>query len=332
MNKEQLRGYIFEILVLKLVISSGYHIIENFDKQRMKRKGLRSIEYKGRGGYHQIDVPVDCDYVPDFIYPIRLLGEVKSRDRITKTTIRELIGEMIDIQQNYTDEDYSDENQRMNRKTEVFSIFSAKGFNIAAEKLAFAHNIKTISFRENPDLEILDSISESISDRYKDSSAEIQKELLDYMYDFLIFNNQYYSKKTNRTMLAEFEFVIKDSVKLIESIKTSFFGTTSSGLTIFFTSSNCFPFDDLFKNTDSIMCHIHINEKEEWYLTNDNCDAKLYFSMPEMIKNEIVVKNGIYVYPKKGREFEKINFKMNVNGIKRSLYFKFDEDWFRNFL
>lgn len=61
-SRSQLRGYLFEIIIMELLRKNQFSDIdialEPPDRVRERRPGF--IEFKGRGCWHQIDCP--CDY------------------------------------------------------------------------------------------------------------------------------------------------------------------------------------------------------------------------------------------------------------------------------
>ena len=82
---------------------------------------------------------------------LRLLGEAKFyRSPLSKEHIREYIGVLKDIQENYFVADGMDLQNFYPRKLEIGVYFSANGFQAEAEKLAYAHGIRTISYKNNP--------------------------------------------------------------------------------------------------------------------------------------------------------------------------------------
>ena len=150
--RNQLKGYLFEIIVMELLRKNKFSEVnvafEPNDRVRETRSGF--IEFKGRGCWHQIDCPCDYNLLIPFSYPIRLLGEVKFyKSRLSKDLIREYIGVIKDIQENYFAADGVDLQNYYPRKMEIGAYFSANGFQEEAEKLAYVHGIKTISYKNN---------------------------------------------------------------------------------------------------------------------------------------------------------------------------------------
>ena len=102
------------------------------------------VELKGRGGWHQIDCPFDYDGFIPFLYPVRLLGEAKFLQKeVQKNSIRSFIGVLKDIQENYFVDDSLTDSMVRGRRMELGAFFAANGFNPEAEKLAYAHGIRT---------------------------------------------------------------------------------------------------------------------------------------------------------------------------------------------
>lgn len=148
LDRSKLKGYIFEIVISEFLRSNGFHTIDIIDGDKIRRNREDFIEIRGRGTWHQIDCPCDYEGVIPFIYPIRMLAEVKFfSKRIDKKYIREYIGVVKDIQENiFVPDDYVGP---FTRFSEIGVFFAANGFDDEAEKLAFAHNIKTISYENN---------------------------------------------------------------------------------------------------------------------------------------------------------------------------------------
>lgn len=231
----------------------------------------RFVEFKGRGDYHQIDIPVDLIYRPSFIYPIRLLGEVKFRScPIDKSYIREEIGKMKDIQENYFVDGSLTDEMRAKRRLEVFSFFSASGFNEPAERLAYAHGIKTISYKNNKCIYDIVRYIRFISKTISSYSEADQTKVIDDIFNILIINGG---------GIIDFSVLPGFSTKrrCPKSIKTSILGTTSTGLTIHLVSSDSFP-DELFKTRDFVYCRVKsTDDYDKWQLEFKESKFVLYF-------------------------------------------------------
>lgn len=331
MTKNQIAGNLFEIFILKLVLMSGYKTIDfdDIDQKKYRIVRKRFVEFKGRGEFHQIDIPVDLEYRPNFIYPIRLLGEVKHYSRpITKNDVRHEIGKMKDIQENYFVDDELTNKMRARRRTEVFAIFSASGFNEAAERLAYAHGIKTVSYKDNKHIhEILDYVNDVATD-ISSFPEEEQTKIIDEYFNILIMGHNLSEDVWRFPMLLDFYL----NADHLLNIRTSIIGTTSTGLTIHFLSNDIFP-EYLFENTDFVYCRVRSTDSlEGWYLEIGESETKFYFSLPEIIKSEYFDKGDARFYPRKGIELDSISFYRTINGKIRLLEFRFDHDWFSEIL
>ena len=123
-DRSRLKGYLFEIVVLELLRKNNFCEVqvsrEPEDRVRENRPGF--VEFKGRGCWHQIDCPCDYSQLIPFMYPIRLLGEVKyHKTPLEKKHIREYIGVIKDIQENYFVADGVNPQEFYPRKTEIGS-------------------------------------------------------------------------------------------------------------------------------------------------------------------------------------------------------------------
>ena len=104
MNISQLKGYVLEDAISKLLEVNGYRLITKVsmgnDDLRMSGNGLNLI---GRGGYHQFDSLGELKWVPPFVFPIRLFTEVKFRtDKASIDLVRKGLGILVDINHSYS--------------------------------------------------------------------------------------------------------------------------------------------------------------------------------------------------------------------------------------
>ena len=78
-----IKGTLFEVAIMYLLQQNSFSRIQvkvngkNTAVDRIRETRERFIELKGRGEWHQIDCPCEYDYISPFLYPIRLIGEVK---------------------------------------------------------------------------------------------------------------------------------------------------------------------------------------------------------------------------------------------------------------
>lgn len=329
--RNQLKGYLFEIVIMELLIKNQFSEInvpsEANDRVRESRQGF--IEFKGRGCWHQIDCP--CDYIKQipFSYPLRLLGEVKfHRYPIEKKYIREYIGIIKDIQENYfVSDELNFQNFHM-RKMEIGVFFSASGFQKEAEKIAYAHGIKTISYKNNYLINRIKNLIDELEKNYlsvkclKDNS--FRREFKDAIrFGYHISKYPYFSDGYNE--------IINNISFYIQNIRASFIATTATGVFLHFVGENDFPCE-LFLQTDRGRCRIfyeydNFNNRFFWIeISGDNQRRRFYFTPPESLNQAAVFGNEI-VLNEKERLFKTLSVNINLNGLSRNLILNLDEDW-----
>ena len=287
-KRGQLKGYIFEVVIRHLLYLNNFEIIaENVDN-RVKADNNHSILIKGRGTWHQIDVPCIYKKSVPFTYDLRLLAEVKFHQKeIQKEKVREFLGVMKDISENYFIEgDYSIENQK--RYTDIGVFFAANGFQHEAEKLAFVHAIKTISYKSNPLIEDIKNKIIDLEKHYLRAENCISSgNRIKFMDDLL----KLLQNPMNNYNLIHFieEYGIEngveplnDLIRYSNNIRASFFGTTSTNYFLHFISESEFP-SRLFERVDERMCLIHYTQIGHFYMTivGDQFENRFYFTAPK---------------------------------------------------
>lgn len=332
--RSQLKGYLFEIVILDLLRKNNFYEVnvarEPQERVREDRPGF--IEFKGRGCWHQIDCPCDYSELIPFMYPIRLLGEVKYYKKpLEKKYIREYVGVIKDIQENYFVADGVNPQEFYPRKTEIGVYFSASGFQAEAEKLAYAHGIKTVSYANNP---LIDRIKFLI-DEFERNYISVQC-LKDHTWDTfrqaLIEMLRYDAPIGHRPYLANgYEVIIEDIRNSVGEIRSSFIATTATGVFLHFTGNDYFP-NELFARTDEGRCRVYYdydNFRNRYFwleLTGDEHRRRFYFSPPESLDHAAVFGSEV-VLNEKERVFHVLNVNIQINGISRSLLLRLDEGW-----
>lgn len=143
MHEAQAKGYYLEEIVRELMRDS--HFIN-----------VHTGNIEGRGADHQIDSYGSLMFSIPFIYPVRLISEVKwfKPTRVVELNrIRDFVGVLIDISQNYfvpRDVSRQQPNRRKERYTDCGAYFSATGFSLSAQDYAWAHGVYLISFSQDP--------------------------------------------------------------------------------------------------------------------------------------------------------------------------------------
>lgn len=335
--RSQLKGYLFEIVIMELLRKNQFNYVnvaaEPGDRVRENRAGF--IEFKGRGCWHQIDCPCDYNKLIPFSYPLRLLGEVKFyKSPLSKEHIREYIGVLKDIQENYFVADEINLQNFYPRKLEIGVYFSANGFQKEAEKLAYAHGIRTISYKNNPLINQLKLYIEELERNYlsvkclKDHVwSTFRQEIIDSIRgaysDYYVNNRRYFSDG--------YKEILKNIREILGEMKSSFIATTATGVFIHFIGEADFP-GELFEDSDRGTCRIYYNfnnfgHRYFWMeISGDNLRRHFYFTPPESL-NRASVFGGEFVLNEKERIFQQLNINISIDNILRALTLELDQDW-----
>lgn len=335
--RSQLKGYLFEIFIMELLRKNQFNSVdvtsEPGDRVRENRVGF--IEFKGRGCWHQIDCPCDYNKLIPFSYPLRLLGEAKFyRSPLSKEHIREYIGVLKDIQENYFVADGIDLQNFYPRKLEIGVYFSANGFQAEAEKLAYAHGIRTISYKNNPLINRLKLYIEELEINYLSVNCLKNHEWNTFRQKFVNFIRDGYSADyiNERHYFADgYEEIVQNMRETFVEIKSSFIATTATGVFIHFIGESDFP-GELFQNSDRGTCRIYYNydnSRHQYFwmeISGDASRRRFYFTPPESLDRASVF-GGRFVLNEKERIFQQLNININIDNILRALTLELDQDW-----
>jgi hypothetical protein len=147
----QTRGAILEEIVLHLLIIVGYRIVSEHEEG--VQLGSSGLEVQGRGDWHQIDGLAAWDRSPSFMYPLRLMVEAKcyaKERRIGIGIVRNAVGVLKDISENYFSKLIDDNEIRMPRFNYLSAIFSTSQYTENAQRYAVAHQIFLIQYENVP--------------------------------------------------------------------------------------------------------------------------------------------------------------------------------------
>lgn len=333
-RRNMLKGYMFETVVKQFLENNGFSLINCFDNKRIRKQREHFIELRGRGTWHQIDCPCDYTTFIPFIYPIRLLGEVKFYAKpISKEHIREFIGVIKDLQENYFMPDSY--NEPFRRFTEVGVFFSANGFDEEADKLAFVHNIKNISYKNNYLIEPIKKCIEELERNYfsarqcisQDNTSEFIssfQQILENNFDILKFKRRFDPADGFERLI----FILR---RLINRINTSFIATTSGGSFIHFVGRPSFP-SDLFLESDEQSTVVFIKRTtfgDAFFLMfeNDPSERKFYFTPPASLQQAVYYGTKGDILNQKEEYFKTLHATLKINGITRNLIFRLSTDW-----
>jgi len=270
----QLKGKYLEHICRLLLENAGYTILQEEPNRVIYRGSNRVIELYGRGTTHQIDLPYEFKYHVPFVNPIQVIGEVKYyTSQIQKQFIRAFIGVLSDITENHVVSHLTNLSGIKERHLTQGLFISASGFQIEAEKLAYAHNIKLITFAKNPVFKpILEKIDYLANLHFHEGI------------DSLSFSS-----------LVELVHFFNDN------IKTYFLATTATGHLMYFISNERFDFDTRIPNYQAnITYSVDIKNDNYIQLTIDN--RTFHSSLPESVYREFIEQNQIYGHAIRSKE------------------------------
>jgi hypothetical protein len=282
MTLNQLRGKLLEIICRKMLEDAGYTKIPPERNRVVYSKSKRIVEIYGRGTKHQIDLPYEFNYNVPFVNPIQVIGEVKYFSKpIEKKFIRNFIGVFDDIKDNYVVSGLKSVSHLKERRLTQALYISASTYQIESEKLAYAHNIKLISFAGNPVLTpvirfIEDIINELISKHkllINISDVDIDK----IMDTYELKSNDYYKNQFKK---------VEDIFS--KHVKSYFMGTTKTGYLMYFVSDKDFDFERLHSTDNSATISYFVDEQEVPYnvIVLRMGDNDFYSTLPTTIYEE----------------------------------------------
>lgn len=339
-DRGRLKGYMWESVVLKLLAENGFDELQTVDGTRTRRLRAFFLEMRGRGSWHQIDCPCDYKHFIPFINPIRLLGEVKFHtQRVDKALIREFIGVLKDIHENYFVPDNFTARPTQ-RHTEIGVYFSANGYEPEAERLAFAHNIRTLSY-EN--IEILQQLKEIIQEMERNFlsaarciSADNQGNFIEMFRAILAAIPDAIPDFIGRfAPSAGFEQLAEELQQSFLSIESSFVASSSGGALLHFIGLADFP-NELFAGADNQLCRVYYEGTERsrrFYLefSDDHQRRRFYFSPPTSLE-QAVFFGPTAALNEKRQIFRSLHLARQINGIARNLTLILDNDWVEGLL
>ena len=324
---DQVKGTIFEIVVKKLLEKNEYEEIKPDNEQVDDRGRVR-----GRGEWHQIDALGRWKYSIPFVYPIRLLCEAKCWNRPADLpVIRNFVGVMKDISENYFVEDNQDIDKRMlsKRHTDSGAIFSVSGFTNRAQRYAYAHNIFLVSYENNP---IIDDFRKGIEDvaQFIQPSRRINKKRFARWFEDAWARNYIGYLDGNLVDREKFENSLKILRGKFEEVNTSVVGIASSVYPIHLLSTHKIP-KDLFQNTDDAYFRTSYRRTERGghyfeIFPSDLPETKFYFTVPEVILR----KYSGFMQKFKMDFLNWIDIPVTLGPIRRLLRFKLDTEWLQS--
>ena len=341
LSRAQLKGYLFELVILELLRKNNFVEINCWheDKNRVRNNRDGFVEFRGKGTWHQIDCPCDYSCTIPFSYPLRLLGEAKFyKNPLDKKYIREYIGVIKDIQENYFVPVNSRYNDVPPRKMEIGVYFSANGFQEEAEKLAYAHGIKTISYENNVIIKRIKDLIDEFVENYISVRILRDGEWYKFKNYFVnVMRNGYFTIYENhdndfsKYVANGFENIISDIYHSLVLIRSSFFATTATDVFIHFISDSEFP-AEIFNNNDRGLCRVYYNydnfqNRYFWMeIRGDEKRRRFYFTPPKSLDEAALYGKGT-ILNEKEIIFRYLNVNIQLEGINRNIVLEIDRDW-----
>jgi len=335
-KRGQLRGYIFEVVIRQLLKKNGWSLLNREEIDRVRIHNNYQIEIKGRGTWHQIDTPCVFSRRIPFTFPLRLLVEAKYYSKeLQKDKIRSYIGVVKDISENYFIDDTHTTASQL-RYNDIAVFFSATGFQEEAVNLAFAHGIKTISYRTNPQMAAIKNDIADLETRGHYCSQTLgrgrqiafMKDLEDVLeatndQEMAPFLGTYGGNDVTKEILLQLR-------EDLNGLTTNFMGISASGELLHFIGRAPFP-EELFEETDEQHCRVYYEDVNHrgipmWLqFSEDRQNRKFFFDVPAGLE-EIILRGGD-VLNAKGHFFETISVSFIIGNMLRSLALKIDKEW-----
>lgn len=337
MTPAQRKGYLFEAVVRAILARNGWSLMQNGHSSRYKKSSNYNIELRGRGTWHQIDSPCIFKHHIPFTYPLRLIVEAKCHKHpVSKAYIRSFIAVIKDISENYfVDPSNPRPSVEQTRYSDIGAFFSASGFNREAINLAYAHGIRTISYRTNPLFvpinEILDMLAEGLIGTRLIVKAGGANAFVYRMEKFLLGDEEVDTLIDHNGIGNEFVLYHVNALReKMYNIKSSLIGSTVGGGLLNLLGEHSFP-DELFERRDTRLCRVFYENRNNnglpmWLeITDDPQRRRFYFDVP--LGLEEVIASGGAVLDAKRKYFSSIQVYREINNVGRSLNLAIDQAW-----
>lgn len=340
-NRGQVRGYLFERVLCMLLKQNDLTLVQpdRFNRMKVRRVRENFIELKGRGGWHTIDCPFDYRGAVPFLYPLRLIGEVRyHQTTVTRDAIRNFIGVLRDIQENYFIDDSLTAEMVRERRMEIGIFFSVNGFQAEAERLAYSHGIRTVSYKNNPLIQEIRQVIDVLESQYISYDLFAQKNTRFFLRDFeqMIRGELSGSELVERyELLPEAAAWFVRLFQAVQKIQSSVMAATNTGMVFHLLGEEAFP-EELFAGTDVAVGHIcyeNLGEDNQiacyLELEGDERKRRFYFTLPEGLSEQAIYGLGV-PYAERDEDGDRtervLHMTMKLGGIRRSLTVVLGED------
>lgn len=301
MGEAQLRGKIFESLLKFYLKQQGYTVIpQEIQGYYGVSRRSNGLNIRGRGGWHQVDALGQFQFQIPFVYPIRLISEAKSHNqKIGLPTIRDFVGILKDVSENYFIENYNDLTK--SRFTDCGAVFSTSEFTKDAQMYAHAQGVYLI--QASTFLPLIDRVVNQINNR--DTIREIiSGDLRNYP---VFSNNDFFA----------------------------YSGIISNVYPVVITSNESLPFQR-FSETDEVEIRLSYEadqQHKEVYGFNIRFDSwRGKFQLPRYIWEQYA-KRPDFIDAMIKMKLEKLNYidiPLKIEGKRRIIRLKLDRNWLEN--
>lgn len=285
MKKSQVRGYLLEIVLSKLIEINGYDVIRVADGNEIITKA-NGLNLRGRGGFHQFDTLGKFRITPPFVYPIRLFVEAKfySETKVGIDRVRMGVGILEDVNTNYSTVEMNDEELAVEKYQYHYAIFSTSGFTEAAQRFAIAHKIHLIDLSGDEYrciIDLIKQIVDKLGDIHGRETDCIPKDIFLDFKEFFTSIVLYEQNNRNEYHLEIDSFVEKLKRKI--NNRFIYLATINSPHIIPLFSNYEFN-EELKENPHQNVAIIwHENQPNQWNIISRN-DNMIKFTLPNLLQ------------------------------------------------
>lgn len=344
----QIRGLILEEVVLHLLSRIGYRIVNPGEEGT--RNGHAGLEIQGRGDWHQVDAFAALEYIPPFMYPLRLVLEAKCYERGRPVGIevaRNLLGVVTDVSQNYFS--YApggrDSEVQMQRFNYHVAIFSTSGYTRSTQRYSLAHQIFLIQYQRVPVMEpIIRRVLDLNTQHFHIPRQGRETEGINIRLSaFRKKLREYFGKSASNFFWTDFltvegQRLIGEIEMYIGKIGGSYYGMIQGVYPLHLLSERPLP-PELFRETDEILCKIWVSP-DRWsfvpseIVEDDERFFLLEFDIPDEIAKAIKKRGDDWraLARVKQERVSYLDLVGSIGGVRRFVRLKLDRDWLAEYI
>ena len=332
MKKSQVRGYLLEIVLSKLIEINGYDVIRVADGNEIITKA-NGLNLRGRGGFHQFDTLGKFRITPPFVYPLRLFVEAKfySETKVGIDRVRMGVGILEDVNTNYSTVEMNDEELAVEKYQYHYAIFSTSGFTEAAQRFAIAHKIHLIDLSGDEYrciIDLIKQIVDKLGDIHGGGTDCIPKDIFLAFKEFFT-NIVLYEQNNINEYHSEIDPLVEELKREINN-RFIYLAPINSPHIIPLFSNDEFN-EELRRNPhQNVAITWHENQPNQWNIISRN-DIMIKFTLPNLLQKymfsdvEHIEENAICIKEHNIRKFVFIAYLDSLNPTLCTL--KFDRNF-----